>query len=224
MRRLTPPCSRCGTHSSTTKSTGPAPAFPSQGCGGPASPPTRTRNRSSAPKISPSGWMANAGLATRAPAFPAPRPRPARRSSTPCSEPGITFPHSPPSTAPSPPRCTTPGPGRSTSSPTATGCANSAGPALPRGPGAPGPGPRPHRAGPAGCRAVGGGRRCERCVLRLSAAVGDPAGAGVFLRPQRMRGLWRSPESHRRPDRSGLDPALSGGGRAAGEAPAEGPA
>ena len=39
-----------------------------------------------------------------------------------------------------------------------------------------------------------------------------------------MRRLWRSPENHRRPDRSGLDPTLSGGGRAAdGEAPAEGP-
>ena len=98
-------------------------------------------------------------------------------------------------------------------------------PALPRGPGAPGPGPRAHRAGPAGCRAVGGGGRLgERCVLRPSAAVGDPAGAGVFLRPQRMRGLWRSPENHRRPDRSGFDPDLSGGGRAAGDALAEGPA
>ena len=97
-------------------------------------------------------------------------------------------------------------------------------PALPRGPGAPGPGPRAHRAGPTGCRAGGGGRLGERCVLRPSTAVGDPAGAGVFLRPQRMRGLWRSPENHRRPDRSGFDPALSGGGRAAGDAPAESPA
>ena len=60
--------------------------------------------------------------------------------------------------------------------------------------------------------------------LRPSAAVGDPAGAGVFLRPQRMRDLWRSPEDRRRPDRSGLDADLSGGGRAAGDAPAEGPA
>ena len=57
-----------------------------------------------------------------------------------------------------------------------------------------------------------GGRRCERCLLRPSAAGGDPAGAGVFRRPQRMLGLWRSPENHRRPDRSGLDPDLSGVG------------
>ncbi len=49
--------------------------------------------------------------------------------------------------------------------------------------------------------------------------------ARVFsLRPQRMRGLWRSPADRRRPDRSGLDPDLSGGGRAAGDAPAESPA
>ena len=68
-------------------------------------------------------------------------------------------------------------------------------PTLPRSPGT--PSPRPHRAGQAGCRA--GGLRCERSVLRPSAAVGDPAGAGVFLRPQRMRGLWRVPEDHRRP-------------------------
>ena len=91
-----------------------------------------------------------------------------------------------------------------------------------------GPGPRPHRAGlagcRAGCRAVGGGRLDERCGLRPSTAVGDPAGAGVFLRPQRMRGLWRAPVDRRRPDRSDLDPDLSGGGRAAGDAPAEGPA
>ena len=38
------------------------------------------------------------------------------------------------------------------------------------------------------------------------------------------RSLWRAPEDHRRPDRSDLDPDLSGGGRAAGGAPAEGPA
>ena len=97
-------------------------------------------------------------------------------------------------------------------------------PALPRGPGAPGPGPRPHRAGQAGCRAVGCGRRSETPALWPSPGVGDPAGAGVFCRPQRMRGLWRSPENHRHPDRSDLDPELSGGGRAAGNAPAEGPA
>ena len=69
-----------------------------------------------------------------------------------------------------------------------------------------------------------GGRLGERCVLRPSAALGDPAGAGVFLRHQRMRGLWRAPENPRRPDRSGLDPDLSAGARAAGDAPAEGPA
>ena len=96
-------------------------------------------------------------------------------------------------------------------------------PTLPRGPGAPGPGPRAHRGGQAGCRAVGGGRRCERCVLRPSAALGDPAGAGVFRRPQRMRGLWRAPEDHRRPDRSGLDPMLFDRGRFAGPAPGVGP-
>ena len=39
-----------------------------------------------------------------------------------------------------------------------------------------------------------------------------------------MRDLWRAPEDRRSPDRSGLDPDLSGGGRAAGDAPAEGPA
>ena len=48
----------------------------------------------------------------------------------------------------------------------------------------PGPQPPPHRVGQAGCRA-GGGRRCEPSVLRPSAAVGDPAGGGVFLRHQR---------------------------------------
>ena len=60
--------------------------------------------------------------------------------------------------------------------------------------------------------------------LHPSPGVGGPAGAGVFLRPQRMRDLWRAPEDRRRPDRSGLDPDLSGGGRAAGGASAEGPA
>ena len=39
-------------------------------------------------------------------------------------------------------------------------------PALPRGPGPPCPRPRSHRAGQAGCRAGGGGRRYERSVLR----------------------------------------------------------
>ncbi len=77
---------------------------------------------------------------------------------------------------------------------------------------------------PAGCRAVGGGRRYERSVLRPSPGVGGPAGPGVGRRPQPMRSRWRAPEDHRRPDRSGLDPDLSGGGRAAGGAPAEGPA
>ena len=95
--------------------------------------------------------------------------------------------------------------------------------ALPRGPGPPCPRPRPHRADQAGCRA-GGGRRYERSVLHPSAAVGGPAGAGVFLRPQRMRDLWRAPEDRRRPDRSGLDPDLFGGHRAASGASAEGPA
>ena len=97
-------------------------------------------------------------------------------------------------------------------------------PTLPRGPGPPCPRARPHRAGQAGCRAVGGGRRYERSVLRPSPGVGGPAGLGVGRRPQRMRRLWRAPEDHRRPDRSDLDPDLSGGGRAAGGAPAEGPA
>ena len=54
--------------------------------------------------------------------------------------------------------------------------------------------------------------------------VDDPAGAGVFLRLQRMQDLRGTTEDHRRPDRSDLDPDLSGGGRAAGDAPAEGPA
>ena len=96
-------------------------------------------------------------------------------------------------------------------------------PALPRGPGPPCPRPRPHRARQAGCRA-GGGLRCESSVLRPSPGVGGPAGPGVWRRPQRMRSLWRWSENHRRPDRSGLDPDLSGGGRAAGGAPAGGPA
>ena len=73
-------------------------------------------------------------------------------------------------------------------------------------------------------RAGGGGRRYERSVLRPSPGVGGPAGPGLSLRPQRMRDLWRAPADRRRPDRSGLDPDLSGGGRAAGDAPAEGPA
>ena len=85
------------------------------------------------------------------------------------------------------------------------------------------PVPVTHRAGRAGCRAVGGGRLSEHSILRPSAAVGDPAGAGVFLRPQRMRGLWRTTADRRGPDRSGLDPDLSGGGRAAGVAPARAP-
>ena len=62
----------------------------------------------------------------------------------------------------------------------------------------------------AGWRAGGGRRLDERCGLRPSTALGDPAGAGVFLRPQRMRGLWPAPSDRRRPDRSDLDPDLSG--------------
>ena len=72
--------------------------------------------------------------------------------------------------------------------------------------------------------AGGGGRRYERSVLHPSPGVADPAGAGLFLRPRRMRDLWRAPEDRRRPDRSGLDPDLFGGHRAAGGASAEGPA
>ena len=76
---------------------------------------------------------------------------------------------------------------------------------------------------PRGCRAVGRGRLSEHSILRPSAAVGDPAGEGVFLRPQRMRGLWRTTADRRRPDRSGLDPDLSGGGRDAGVGPGVSP-
>ena len=66
------------------------------------------------------------------------------------------------------------------------------------------------------------------CRTRLLPAPigcgGRPCWRGCFfLRPQRMRGLWRAPEACRRPDRSGLDPDLSGRGRAAGDASAEGP-
>ncbi len=56
-----------------------------------------------------------------------------------------------------------------------------------------------------------------RSVLRSSAGVGGPAGADVFRRHQPMRGRWRSPADPRRRDRSGLDPRLSGGRRAAAE-------
>ena len=57
-----------------------------------------------------------------------------------------------------------------------------------------------------------------------SAPPCGPARPGVCRRHQRLPGLWRSPAGRGRPDRSGLDPDLSGGGRAAGGAPAEGPA
>ena len=70
--------------------------------------------------------------------------------------------------------------------------------------------------------AADGDTSAPSCTHRLG--VGGPAGAGVFLRPQRLRDLWRAPEDRRRPDRCGLDPDLSGGHRAAGGASAEGPA
>ena len=50
-----------------------------------------------------------------------------------------------------------------------------------------------------------------------------PARPGVCRRHQRLPGLWRSPADRSRPDRSGLDPELSGGGRAAGGAPPRAP-
>ena len=50
--------------------------------------------------------------------------------------------------------------------------------------------------------------------------VGGPARPRVCHRPQRLRDLWRAPADGRRPDRSGFDPDLAGGGRAAGGAPA----
>ena len=66
--------------------------------------------------------------------------------------------------------------------------------------------------------------RFERSALRPSPGVGGPARPGVCRRPQRLPGLWRSPADRGRPDRPRLDPDLSGGGRTAGGAPAEGPA
>ncbi len=88
----------------------------------------------------------------------------------------------------------------------------------------PGPGPATSSFRPS--RLPSRRRRTARRALRPAAigCGGRPCWRGCFPPTQRMRGLWRSPENHRRPDRSGLDPALSGGGRAAGEAPAEGPA
>ena len=62
--------------------------------------------------------------------------------------------------------------------------------------------------------------RFERSALRPSPGVGGPARPGVCRRPQRLPGLWRSPSDRGRPDRSRLDPDLSGGGRTAGGAPA----
>ena len=76
----------------------------------------------------------------------------------------------------------------------------------------------------------GGAHRLPGCARRPGAAlraavigwagVGGPAGADVFRRHQPMRGRWRSPADPRRRDRSGLDPRLSGGRRAAAEGPA----
>ncbi len=66
-------------------------------------------------------------------------------------------------------------------------------------------------------------RRIER-QSRPSPGVGGPARPRVGHRPQRLPGRWRSPEDHRRSDRSGFDPDLSAGRRAGGGAPAEGPA
>ena len=70
--------------------------------------------------------------------------------------------------------------------------------------------------------AADGDTSAPSCAHRLGWA--GPAGPGVGRRPQRMRSLWRAPEDHRRPDRSDFDPDLSGRGRVAGGAPAEGPA
>ncbi len=97
-------------------------------------------------------------------------------------------------------------------------------PPLPRGLGALCPGPRPHRARQAGCGVAGCGRRSETSALRPSVGLGGPARAGVCRRAQPMRRLWRSPEDHRRLDRSGLDPSLSGGGRPARPSPVDGAA
>ena len=48
--------------------------------------------------------------------------------------------------------------------------------------------------------------------------VGDPSCSRVFRRHQPLRGLWRSPEDHRRPDRAGLDSTLYKRNRATGPA------
>ena len=73
------------------------------------------------------------------------------------------------------------------------------------------------------CAATWPGRPWPQGACASSLRSG-PAGPGVWRRPQRMRSLWRAPEDHRRPDRSDLDPDLFGGHRAAGGAPAKGPA
>ena len=53
---------------------------------------------------------------------------------------------------------------------------------------------------------------------------GRPCSPGCCRRDHPIRRLWRWPENHRRRYRSGLDPRLSGGGRAADPAPSVGSA
>ena len=65
-------------------------------------------------------------------------------------------------------------------------------------------------------RVVGGWYR------RQAQALGN-SHARSASRLQRIRGLRQTPADHRRPDRSGLAPDLSGGGRDAGDDPGVGP-
>ena len=76
-------------------------------------------------------------------------------------------------------------------------------PALPQGPGAPGPRPRPYRAGQAGCRAAaaGGDASAASCGHRLRWAT---LLARCFLRPQRCTACGGRPRVVAPPDRSGL--------------------
>ena len=94
-------------------------------------------------------------------------------------------------------------------------------PALPRGPGTPGPRDRIVPAKPvAEPSAADGAASVAPCSHRLW--WGDPAGAGVFLRPQRMRRLWWVPADRRRlTDPTSIRTYLEGV-RAAGGCPGRG--